>query len=137
MLRIYPCSLTADQEYLVALAAKEPSFHFHARWLKHIAIGTTESPKNSNLFWQENHQDIAAADLVMVFGLDKDKPLRGALVEAGMALAMNKPVVVVGDHLSFGSWQYHPLVARAKSIQEAIQIVEEVAQRFVPKNAGN
>jgi hypothetical protein len=55
---------------------------------------------------------------VLVYAEDGEH-LRGALIEAGMAIALGKRVIVVGDHPDFGTWQHHPNVAYATDLSHA------------------
>lgn len=48
-----------------------------------------------------------------------DEKLRGGLVEAGMALAMQKTVIVIGKDDDYGTWQYHPNVYRCETFDDA------------------
>jgi nucleoside 2-deoxyribosyltransferase len=127
MLRVYTGAKIEDWEYLQRVFAKLPYAYAHARWLKHIELGTTESPENAQIFWQEDLEDIQSADIVVIYGGHNDKPLRGALVEAGAAIAFGKTVIACGDHSSFGTWQYHPLVLRMRSMAHVLDALEELA----------
>lgn len=60
-------------------------------------------------FWENDFDDVDAADAVIVFGLHDDN-LRGALVEAGYAIAKGKAVYCAGDNDGFGTWQHSPRV---------------------------
>jgi nucleoside 2-deoxyribosyltransferase len=59
--------------------------------------------------WINDFADIDHADCVIVYGKEGDQ-LRGALVEAGYAIAKGKRVFVLGEHECFGTWKGHPLV---------------------------
>ena len=73
--------------------------------------------------WTKNIDDLLHADVCVVYAALGDN-LRGALVEAGAALAFGIPVIAVGYTTGtiynrvWGSWQYHPLVTRVKSLHE-------------------
>src|SRR5260221_5839328 len=68
-------------------------------------------------FWEHDMQDVAKADLVLVYAEPEDK-LRGALVEVGAALATGKKVIVIGEHEDYGTWQFHPNVIRIARLDE-------------------
>jgi hypothetical protein len=74
--------------------------------------------------WIQNYQDLLHAKAVIVYA-EKGDVLRGALVEAGIAMGMHKAVVLVcdHDHPSFGSWQYHPLVHYCKTLDMALHVL--------------
>jgi hypothetical protein len=47
-----------------------------------------------------------------------DDHLRGALIEAGVAIALHKTVIVVGQHPDYGTWQWHSSVRRVRDFEE-------------------
>ncbi len=75
-------------------------------------------------FWQENEQDIITADYLLVY-VESGDHLRGALVEAGIAIANRVRVIVVGDHPDYGTWKYHPNVEWADDMDEALMIISK------------
>jgi nucleoside 2-deoxyribosyltransferase len=78
-------------------------------WPVMVAQGVPESPINARVFWQVDVEEVKNADVVVVFA-DPSDVLRGALVEVGVAFASEVPVICIGDHPSYGTWRYHPLV---------------------------
>lgn len=117
MIRIYPASKLHHGKQWRDLCATSSKFIFHARWLKHNMIGTPDAPGEAEEFWRQDIQDVMSADAVMVYS-EENEPLRGALVEAGVALACGIPVYVIGDSISYGTWQYHTGVTRVKSLSD-------------------
>ena len=101
----------------------------HARWLKHSVIGTPDSPQCAAEFWLQGEQDLRDADACVVYGHGEQK-LRGALVEAGIAIACGVPVIVVGDHPDYGTWQYHPLVTRVPNVNAAVEHLRTIEPRY-------
>lgn len=91
--------------------------------------------------WLDDEEDIRRSDYVLVYAKTFDEKtkavleagwsgtkcedgetLRGALVEAGMGIALGKRVVLCGESESFGTWQHHPGVrAKLASVSEALQ----------------
>lgn len=77
--------------------------------------------------WQRIFQEIAQCDVLLFYARPEDFPLKGALLEAGAALVLGKPVRVVVPGLGLerpslrplGSWALHPLVKRYLSIGHA------------------
>lgn len=122
MKRIYFASKLEEASRWRALCETCKDIIAHARWLKHNKIGTPNGPEYAAKFWLEDEADIGTADAIIVFATD-GQHLRGALVEAGMAIAMKKPVYVIGDHPDYGTWRYHPGVVRVKSIDEALRLI--------------
>lgn len=128
MFRIYTASKLRQAQMWQAIHDSHPDVYFHARWLKHTGkLKTPDTPENAKRFWIEDEQDVKHADAVFVFAED-DEHLRGALVEAGMAIAYGKPVYVIGEHPDYGTWQYHPAVVRVRTVEEAIAHYKEFAQ---------
>lgn len=74
-----------------------------------------DTPENAANFWKIDEADVLVSDIVLVYAVDGDV-LRGALVEAGMAIAYGVPVAVVGTSESYGTWQYHPMVKRFETL---------------------
>lgn len=125
MLRVYTASKLQHAEMWESICANNSDFIFHARWLKHVTtLKTEDSPENARNFWLQDIEDVKTADAVLVFGT-MDEDLRGALVEAGCAIAMGIPIIVAGSSKSFGTWQYHPgVVFRADSLDQALTYLQ-------------
>ena len=78
--------------------------------------------------WLRITNEIRAASKVVLYAEAGDFPLKGAILEAGIALGMGKPVVVCLPGVTLegrttrpiGSWIAHPLVTRIDSIREAL-----------------
>lgn len=107
---------------------KDPRVHAFARWLAHTEAGTPDTPDNARKFWIEDLADVKAADAVIVYGATGDH-LRGALVEAGIAIAYSIPVYVIGNHPDYGTWQYHPGVVRAETLEIAFALITALPYR--------
>ena len=76
--------------------------------------------------WQRVQQEIAQSDGFILYAEWGDFPLKGALVEVGMALALDKPVAVVFDRAGLGdkfrplgSWINHKSVRLYNTVYEA------------------
>lgn len=50
--------------------------------------------QNKPLLWQHCYEDVAAADFLLLYS-EEDDEQRGALVEVGMAMGMNKPIFAI------------------------------------------
>jgi len=122
MIKIYTASKLKHAKMWRDLCQANSSFIFHARWLKHNAIGTPDTPGHAAEFWRQDVQDVIQSDAVMVYS-ENNEPLRGALVEAGVAIANGIPVYVIGDSNSYGTWQYHSGVSRVPSLSDFIHYV--------------
>lgn len=117
-LKVYTASKTEHAQFWIELRGKWPEVHFTARW-PFMTGRVSETAYNAFQFWQDDLDDIRTSDVVMVLGKPGEH-LRGALVEAGMGIALGKTILVVGEHEDYGSWQYHPLVKRTTDIDTAV-----------------
>ena len=130
MIRIYTASKLRHGHMWRKICDNRSDVILHARWLKHIPIGTPDDPMNAPAFWLQDQQDIRDSDAVLVYAEPTDM-LRGALVEVGMALAYGVPVIVVGDHEDYGTWRWHPLVHWAPDIDAAIALAKTFKHRYM------
>lgn len=130
MLKVYGASKLKHAELWLKLADEwiDDNIHFIARWPR-FHVGTTpDAPCYAKVAWQHDLEDVSQSDIVMVYAEPDDK-LRGALVEAGMALASGIPVIVVGDHPDYGTWRYHPLVYIVDGLDEARVLLRAMSVR--------
>jgi hypothetical protein len=125
MIRVYTASKITTAPLWRELSKQWPHVMFHARWLKHNEIGTPDLKEYAGRFWQEDEQDVKCADAVLVYAKEGEH-LRGALVEGGMAIAFKIPVIVIGEHTDYGTWQYHPCVERVKTLDEAGEMLKHM-----------
>lgn len=119
IMKVYPASKLSRAPLWREAERLYPNLFLTARWLRHVEIGTPDSPENARDFWPEDFDDIRSSDAVFVWA-EGEEHLRGALVEAGYAIAHSIPVYVIGEHRDYGTWQYHPMVQRVSSIGEAL-----------------
>lgn len=129
MLRVYTASKLRHAAMWRALCRDTPHIYAHARWLKHNTLGTPDTPEHAAEFWLQDEQDVRDADVVLIYA-EPDDHLRGALVEAGIAIACGVPVIVVGNHPDFGTWQYHPGVFRALNLPAAVAYLATLNPRY-------
>ena len=128
MIRVYTASKLTKAVFWRKLHDQVPHVFFHARWLKHNQIGTPDLQAYAARFWLENAQDVKSADVLLLY-VEEGEHLRGALVEAGMALAFGVPVIVVGVHPDYGTWQYHADVKRAVTFNDAMEMLRIMDQQ--------
>lgn len=98
-----------------------------SRWLDMTHIELEENihlPEVYTWCWALDIRDILNSDYLIVYGKPDDN-LRGACVEAGVALGNDMPVFCIGNCPSYGTWQYHPQVVRVLDINQAIDICIE------------
>lgn len=126
MIRVYTASkLSAAPMWKDLQKLWQKDAFFHARWLRHVEIETPDTPENAEDFWREDEEDIETADVLIVLARPEDH-VRGALVEVGMALAKNVPVIVIGEHADYGTWQYHSGVTKAENFGAALMIIKNL-----------
>ncbi len=120
-IRVYGASKLSHSQMWIELRKRYPRIHFTARWpfFTGILEDTEEQAKH---FWLDDEADIRQADCVIVYADSEAEKLRGALVEAGIAIGLGKKVFVVGEHPDYGTWQFHPLVVRVKSVEAALAV---------------
>lgn len=106
-------------------------------WIDEDGEGQTECLGE---LWSRIESEIALADRVVLYAEAGDFPLKGALVEVGMAIGMQKPVFVVipGVVLDarslrpLGSWAAHPCVRAVENVRGAVFDIEPRSTRLWP-----
>ncbi len=123
MIKVYIASKLSHAEEFIALrnAWGNDGIDLHARWFDQASLEHEShdlSPYDFHIFWSVDEEDVKTSQAVIVCGRNDEK-LRGALVEAGIAIAMGKLVIVIGEHPDYGTWQHHPTVVRAATLESA------------------
>jgi hypothetical protein len=96
-------------------------------WIDESGEGDTN---DFSELWARIESEIRSCDRLVLYIEPNDFPLKGALVEVGMALSLGKPVWVVNngvvvnerDFKPIGSWAKHPLVTFCSEIEKACGI---------------
>jgi len=103
--------------------ADEWSSHveFTNRWAQ-LYIDVPDEKHLARVGWQHNREDVMSSDVVLLYAEPEDL-LRGCLVEVGMALAWEIPVLIVGHHPNYESWCNHPGVSRVEDLSSAKQVI--------------
>jgi len=101
----------------ISIRSQWPGVTFTARW-PDFEKDRPDSNEEARGNWLKDEEDVRSADVVLVYA-EEGEHLRGALVEAGMAIALGKIVMVVGNHPDFGTWQHHPKVLHAADLDHA------------------
>jgi hypothetical protein len=81
--------------------------------------------------WDRVQREVSASNKLVLYAEPDDFPLKGALIEVGMALALGKPVVVCLPRVLLqkrslrpvGSWLNHRNVLRLDSLEDALGYV--------------
>ena len=82
--------------------------------------------------WERIQHEVTTATALILYAEADDFPLKGALVEVGMALAAGVPVIAVlpGVELEprsmrpVGSWMAHPLVSVVHGLDAAREAIQ-------------
>ena len=90
--------------------------------------GPGETPDFGEL-WARIAREVSGADLLILYAEPDDMPLKGALVEVGMAIASLVPVCAVLPRVVLeartmrpvGSWLSHPFVQIMPSVDAALE----------------
>lgn len=86
--------------------------------------------------WTRIEREIVSADRLVLYAESSDFPLKGALVEVGMAIALGKPVFIVSPDVTvdvrnmkpIGSWAKHPCVVFCDDIELAVGLKSKIKQ---------
>ena len=116
-LRIYTASKLRHTEWWRQLRTDWPEFDWVSRWPVDHCGNIPDSDTFARWFWMQDVEDVSRCDVCVVFA-ERDDHLRGALVEAGIAIALHKTVIVVGQHEDYGTWQWHSSVRRVRDFDE-------------------
>lgn len=124
--RIYIASRASVPERSARWRAfRDSGIRIVSSWIDESGAGETDSYAD---LWMRIAFEIASADRLVLYAETDDFPLKGALIEAGMALGMAKPVTVCLPDVEvaerscrpIGSWINHPLVVRNDDIEAAL-----------------
>lgn len=88
-----------------------------ATWIDEAGQGQTSDFAD---LWERCISEAAGADCVILYR-QPGEVLKGALVEAGAALASGKPVLFAGDKDGLGSFLSHRLAEECEGLTHAIQ----------------
>lgn len=94
---------------------RDAGYPIISTWIDEAGAG--ETADNGEL-WARIAREISGAERLVLYVEPEDFPLKGALVEVGMAIAAGVPVVVVAPNVPLevhtlrplGSWAAHPMV---------------------------
>lgn len=107
--RVYFASKLSKAGFLRELRKAYHEVIVTSRWIDYDHCEPTADDTEMGIFWSCDIVDIAASDYLIV--VPPDNPpgdLRGALVEVGVALALNKRIIITGEHESYGTWHHLP-----------------------------
>lgn len=93
-----------------------------------------DDTKPLHAIWENITQEVTTAERVIVYAEPDDFPLKGTLVEVGMALAVGTPIYLVLPGVDIeaetfrpiGSWINHPLVKLVGSMDDALSGADQL-----------
>lgn len=93
-----------------------------------------DDTKPLHAIWENITQEVTTAERVIVYAEPDDFPLKGTLVEVGMALAVGTPIYLVLPGVDIesdtfrpiGSWINHPLVSLVETMDEALMNADHI-----------
>lgn len=99
-------------------------------WIDEDGEGQTEDFIG---LWERIQGEIQECDVLVLYAESNDFPLKGALIEVGIALGLRRSVVVCLPGVSLehrsmrpvGSWIWHPLVQRNDNVESIFQTAEQ------------
>ncbi len=101
-------------------------------WINGVGPGETA---DLGELWSRILTEIRGSDALLFYAAASDFPLKGALVEVGVALAYGLPVFVVLEDVELddfyrpvGSWIRHPLVRRFTSMDAALRAIAKAGR---------
>jgi len=132
---IYVASRAIPERVAMWLAMREQGFNVTSTWINEAGPGETASFPD---LWQRIIAEIGRSSRFVLYAETQDFPLKGALVEAGAAIALGKPVICVlpgvvlepRNMRPLGSWAQHPLVTLCQVWPE--DLVPWMAERRAP-----
>lgn len=124
--RIYTASRALPLRAQMWRDFRASGFNISASWIDEAGVGETADYAE---LWYRIHHEIYTSHKLVLYARTEDFPLKGALVEVGMAIGLGKPVVVclpgvelAGDTFRpLGSWIKHRSVKRIDDVTVALQ----------------
>lgn len=107
---------------------RDDGWQITSSWIDEAGEGETT---DFSELWDRIMREIADARKVVLYAESGDFPLKGAILEAGIALGMGKPVIVClpgvtlesRSNRPLGSWIAHRNVTRCDHLQSAMSYV--------------
>ena len=98
-------------------------------WIDEAGDGETD---DFGELWRRIYGEIEQSTALVLYAETDDFPLKGALIEAGIALGMGKAVIVCLPNVQLdgrtsrpvGSWIQHPLVRRIDHAEAALNCAQ-------------
>lgn len=108
-------------------------------WIDLVSPDGKDLVTDMTFLWQRIQMEIDRCNCLVLYVEKSDLPIRGALVEVGMALASQKLVRILAPDLklgaesqkALGTWVAHPNVTIVDSVEEAFSRVPVPFVRYV------
>lgn len=105
---------------------REAGWNISSTWID--ATGDSE-PDDLGWLWHRIQNEVCSSERLILYVESEDLPLKGALVEVGMALAAGVKVFVVAPGVTIdpvtcrplGSWAFHPMVTIVADMEAALE----------------
>jgi hypothetical protein len=139
--KVYTASKLSLFTYWRALR-KDPDWSFvewTASWpMEQDSILEADAPvEGFQAAWEKDIREVKSSDFLLLYGRDQSAHLRGALVEAGAAIASGIRVIAVGLGLSEGhTWAFHRLVICLPTMVEARHYLYKFTTMAPPNRSG-
>lgn len=125
MRSVYVASRATEERAAMWRELRSQGWNISSTWIDEAGPGQTA---DLDELWGRIRREIAESDGLILYAKTEDFPLKGALVEAGMAIGFSKLVVIVLPEVELeerscrpiGSWINHYLVRRAESVHSAL-----------------
>lgn len=109
---------------------RSEGFPITSTWIDEDGEGDTQDFEE---LWSRIENEIAASAALVLYAHTDDFPLKGALIEAGIALGLGKRVIVCLPNVDvaarscrpIGSWIKHPMVSRIDDIGTAVALASK------------
>lgn len=120
---------------------RDEGWQITSSWIDEAGEGETADFTD---LWDRIMREIAAANKLVLFAETDDFPLKGAILEAGIAVGMGKPVVVCLPGVTLegrtkrpiGSWISHRNVVRCDTLHSAMAYVYSATSLTDPETMG-
>lgn len=95
-------------------------------WTNHDIYPEDAPLEKKAEFAIDDIEGVRNADAVIAIFIE-ERHQRGALIEIGAALALGKPVMIVGEHEASSTLLQHPLITRFKTIGDVYESIDALA----------
>lgn len=132
MIKVYTASKLHRAKFWRELQLQWSDIEFTSRWIQfsnNPEFTVPDDKEHAKIFWTFNVEDIMLADAVLLLTQDAEF-LKGALVEIGVGIALNKIIILVGENSAFGTWQYHSNVTKVATLDIAYSLLKLLSCRI-------